>query len=84
MFAHSTTFGLRTWAVSKHELPRNMNTIETSLGPVAIKSADDRSKWKIEYEDLENISRAKGLSIRQIRTIIHREYGRKDDESPEI
>lgn len=59
IFSHSTTLGVRSSPVQKWMLPREQQTITTSLGPVQVKVArtiDGEVRWKIEHDDILALS----------------------------
>lgn len=59
IFKHSTTLGVRSTRVEKWMLPRQLHSIDTSLGPVQVKVArtqDGTLRWKIEHDDILALS----------------------------
>ncbi len=59
----STTIGLRVFDVARHELDREVRSIETSLGTVQIKvvqQPNGRSRFKLEHEDVARIANSIG------------------------
>jgi pyridinium-3,5-bisthiocarboxylic acid mononucleotide nickel chelatase len=78
----TTTFGLRRMAVGKLALDREVETIETSLGTVRIKTGyldGRRLKAKPEFEDCRNIAESTGLTLREVYETVLREYPGKDE-----
>jgi hypothetical protein len=81
---HTTTFGFRSYRVSKMEIERKFLTLPSSLGDVSLKIAWDKSnhqalrfgealKWKFEYEDLARMSTKHSLSIAEVRRKLEEE-----------
>jgi uncharacterized protein (TIGR00299 family) protein len=59
IFSHSTTLGVRTKAVQKWMLPREQQSITTSMGLVQVKIArtiNGEVRWKIEHDDILALS----------------------------
>ena len=55
----STTLGVRVHQVTKHMLPREARTVQTSLGEVRVKVAtrpDGTLSWKVEHDDLVDLA----------------------------
>ncbi len=72
----STTIGLRVLPFVKHALPREIETVATSLGPVRIKvvtQPDGRMRWKSEYDDVRRIAQVRGADYLVIKAQIDRE-----------
>ena len=62
---NSTTIGVRAWPVEKSMLPRNFDTIATSLGEVRVKVVtlpDGSRRWKAEHDDVSAIAQKRNLS----------------------
>ena len=65
LFENSTTIGVRVVEVSKRMLPRETLTVETSLGPVSIKTvelSDGTRRWKLEHDEVASLAGQAGLS----------------------
>ncbi len=72
----STTIGLRVLPFVKHALPRETETVATSLGPVRIKvvtQPDGRVRWKSEYDDVRRIAQVRGADYLVTKAQIDRE-----------
>jgi hypothetical protein len=55
----STTLGVRVHQVTKHMLPREARTLQTSFGEVRVKVAtrpDGTVSWKVEHDDLVDLA----------------------------
>jgi uncharacterized protein (TIGR00299 family) protein len=55
----STTLGVRVHQVTKHMLPREVRTVQTSFGEVRVKYAtrpDGTVNWKVEHDDLVDLA----------------------------
>ena len=66
-FAESTTIGVRWTTYQRHRLPREMVTLQTSLGPLTFKVArlDGRVVTVTpEFDEVRRIARDKGLAVR--------------------
>lgn len=75
MFMHLTTLGIREYSCRRHALSRGNATIETSLGPVRIKTSEGYGtvRHKIEYDDLSRIAEENNTSIALIREKLEKE-----------
>ena len=73
IFLHTSTRGLRQYAVDKVELPRIAKTAQTEWGDINYKEStlpNGDSRCKIEFEDLKTLSDKHGISISQMRNKI--------------
>jgi hypothetical protein len=80
----TSTFGFRRRLVDKVALERSVSTIETTYGPVQVKTAflDGRAlKAKPEYEDLRRIAQERGLSLREVQERVRLEIGSLQKDS---
>ena len=83
----STTIGLRVLPYVKHALPRAMEVVNTSFGPVRIKvitQPDGQLRWKSEFEDVRRIAGSRGQDFLRTRTEIDREIAARratDDQT---
>ncbi len=69
IFRETTTLGLRTYPVKRHELRRRHEDVDTPWGRVRVKVAelgDSVVSSTPEYEDCEAISRAHGVPLKQV------------------
>ena len=75
IFRHTTTLGVRETVSTRTVLRRQMAEEQTEFGTVRRKTASgfgaERSKY--EYEDLAEIARKTGMSLREIREMIKSE-----------
>lgn len=71
-FKHSSSIGIRESVVRRHELKRELETVDTNFGKVRVKKSfgygAEKEKW--EYEDLKKIAKEQNLSLREIKDII--------------
>ena len=69
MMKHTTTLGVRRMDMSRYVLPRSVETVQTSFGPVRVKRASGMGteKAKPEYEDIAELARQRGVSLKEIR-----------------
>lgn len=66
LLEHTASIGLRYYPVDRKELPRRIYERETPYGPVQVKEVtrpSGRKSQKIEYESLQQIRTATGISI---------------------
>ncbi len=73
IFAETTTLGLRVYPVTKHMLPYEIVTLETSLGPARVKVA--RQDGRIcnvapEYEECRRLAQEHNLPLKEVYAII--------------
>jgi len=69
LWMQTTTFGMRSYRISKSMLKREFSKVETKYGPVSMKHAcfrGRRIKSKPEYEDCKRLAGENGVSIREI------------------
>ena len=66
-FAESTTIGVRWTAYQRHRLPRELVTLQTSLGPLTFKVSrlDGRAVTVTpEFDEVKRVARDKGVAVR--------------------
>lgn len=75
IFLHFSTLGIREAVLSRYVLQRQVETVETPLGPVRYKRAQGWGvvKEKPELEDLKRIAQETGKSLWEIRRDLERE-----------
>jgi len=76
VFEHSTTIGVRVTQVEKRMLPRELSTVQTSLGPVQVKTVTlpgGSQRWKPEHDDVQDAAARNGLSYLDAAARIQRE-----------
>jgi uncharacterized protein (TIGR00299 family) protein len=67
-FAESTTIGVRWTTYQRQRLPREIVTLQTSLGPLAFKVSrlDGRAVTVTpEFDDVRRVARDKGMTVRE-------------------
>ena len=72
----STTIGLRVLPFEKRVLPREVQTVETSLGPVRVKvvtQPDGQRRWKSEFEDVRRLADAADIDYLQAKATVDRD-----------
>ncbi len=77
LFQHTTTLGVREYACARYTLARSMRTEETLHGAVRVKSAEGWGvrREKPEFEDLAQIAREQGISLREAaEAVLSREF----------
>ena len=69
LFRHTSTLGMRISQTRRRTLTRRVETVETPLGPVRVKSAEGYGveRRKAEYDDLARIARERDMSMEQVR-----------------
>lgn len=77
LLRQTTTNGLRAARCRKYYLPPQVETVETSLGPVRIKTASNGgvTHRKAEFDDVAALAQKNGLSFQAAAHIIERETG---------
>ena len=65
LFRHTTTLGVRETLCRRYTLSRGQHTVETSCGPITVKTAAGWgvNRSKPEYEDVARIAREQGLGL---------------------
>ena len=68
MLKHTTTLGVRTQTLRRYTLARKATTVDTAYGPVRAKRSEGYgvSRVKAEYDDLAEIAKREGISLRDI------------------
>lgn len=69
LLVHSTTLGVRETLVTRHSLPREMQTVQTRYGEIRVKVArlpDGSSKSSPEHDDCVARAEEHGVSIREV------------------
>ena len=69
IFRHTSTIGMREYAVKRHTLEREAVTVNTSHGAVRAKKSTGYgvTRTKPEYEDMANIARENNISVSDIK-----------------
>ncbi|MDL2235398.1 nickel pincer cofactor biosynthesis protein LarC [Christensenellaceae bacterium OttesenSCG-928-L17] len=69
LFAHTSTFGLRSSVRRRYTLERSTNCVETEYGPVCVKTGSGFgvTKHKAEYEDIARLANEQGVPVATIR-----------------
>ncbi len=69
MLKHTTTIGVRGQTLRRYTLDREALTLDTAYGPVRAKRSHGYGveRVKPEFEDLAEIARREGVSVREIR-----------------
>ncbi len=77
LLAETTTIGVRRWPAERVTLPRQIRTVETSLGSVQVKIVDAPSgaRARAEYEDCKAISIRTGLPLAEVMRAVDAEVG---------
>lgn len=78
LFTHTTTIGLRFWAVDREILPRDVLEVEWRGFRIRVKRAilpGGTFRLKPEYEDVTRVARALGLSPLACLHELHRDLG---------
>ncbi len=69
LIAHSTTLGVRESLVTRHSLPREIETVQTAYGNVRVKVAklpDGKMKAAPEHDDCVTLSAEKGATVSEV------------------
>ena len=66
---HTSTLGIRRQDMSRYVLARRIETVETSYGPVRVKTASGMGvkKTKAEYDDLAALAEKHGVTLNTVR-----------------
>jgi uncharacterized protein (TIGR00299 family) protein len=78
LFSHSSTLGVRRGKISRYQLERTIEKIDTTLGPVRLKIARNQRKIilniKPEYEDILTLAKKHHMSLSQVEHEIMAHY----------
>jgi len=68
IFKHTTTLGLREYVSNRYSLKREFSKIQTKFGELSLKTAYGFGvkKSKPEYEDVAQIAKKKGISLKDV------------------
>jgi uncharacterized protein (TIGR00299 family) protein len=69
LFTETSTLGVRQQTVTRHCLPRSIQTVETPYGPVRVKVARRGEGWikaAPEYDDCRRLAEESGVSLREV------------------
>ena len=70
IFRHTTTLGIRQTEHFRYTLSRESKEVDTPWGKIRVKTASGYgvTKEKYEYEDLANIAREQGVSLKELKS----------------
>ena len=73
LFRYTTTLGVRSCVKQRSVLERKNETLETSFGPVRVKTSSGFGvvQKKYEYEDLARIAKERGISLDAARELVN-------------
>jgi len=68
LLAETTTIGVRRWTAQRVTLPRAIESVQTSYGPVRVKvvEAPSGTRARAEYEDCKQIAGARGIALADV------------------
>lgn len=72
IFHHTTTLGVREARLRRHLLARSVQTVDTPLGAVRVKTAQGWGivRKKAEYDDLATLARAGNRTLEEVRRAV--------------
>jgi len=75
VFKHTSTIGVREKSVLRHVMNREIQTLNTKLGPVRLKTSRGfgEEKSKPEYDDISRIAKENAMSLREVKNLIEEE-----------
>jgi len=76
LFRETETFGIRRYLVERSKLQREQVTIETPWGPIRGKRGwrEGINVFTPEYEDCARVARQHGLALREVYSVVRRNY----------
>ena len=85
LFSETTTLGVRVSGAERIKLARRTETVETSLGPVAVKAVEGPAlrtvELRPEFEECRRLAREKGLPLRAVyEEVLRSIHSRKPDK----
>jgi pyridinium-3,5-bisthiocarboxylic acid mononucleotide nickel chelatase len=68
LLAETTTIGVRSWSARRVTLPRTVESVSTSLGPVRVKviQAPSGTRARAEYDDCKAIAQRTGMPLADV------------------
>lgn len=79
LFNQTTTFGIRKYKVIRKVLTREFKELDSPLGKIKIKIGTfdgDIKNISPEYEDCKRVAEEKGIPLKQVYSIISKEFGK--------
>jgi uncharacterized protein (TIGR00299 family) protein len=86
MLLHTSTIGVRYYAVERSILPRRFTTLATQYGEVTMKEViapDGRVRVKPEFRDLREISRSNDIPVSEVRAEVTRAFQERGNTGEE-
>lgn len=83
ILTESTAIGVRSWPVQRMTLERKITELQTSLGPVRVKTVtvDGTERHSPEFDDCRRIALERGLPLREVTRTIERELASREEEA---
>lgn len=73
VFQNTPSLGVRVQPTQRRRMPRTMETIDTTFGPIRVKRSprpDEPDRVKPEYEDVVRAARAAKVSLREVESAV--------------
>ena len=77
LFRETTTLGVRFSEVDREQLPREIRSVDTKLGPIRFKVASREGQivnTSAEFEDCATLAKQHGLSVKEVQAIAMKAY----------
>ncbi|MDR2521905.1 MAG: LarC family nickel insertion protein, partial [Spirochaetaceae bacterium] len=75
LFGLSSALGVKVFEVRRLSLERQLESVETALGTVRVKTAPTAARHKIEFEDRAALARSRGISLEAARLLLEDALG---------
>ena len=75
IFRHTTTLGIKSFAIEKTTLETGFESVETPLGPVTVKKAllnGELLRSKPEFEECRTLARSKGIPLTEVYALVEK------------
>lgn len=87
LLRETTTLGVRRWPAQRTVLERASHTVETELGAIVGKVGrlqDGSIRFAPEYEACRQVARDRGVPLREVFQLVHREFDPDRVEWPQV
>jgi len=83
LYRETTTIGARLSMVARRKLPRRIETVATSFGPVLVKIIDSVNGERCvpEYEECQQIAESRGLPLREVQEKLLAELNERENKA---
>jgi len=83
LYRETTTIGARLNTVARRKLPRQLETVQSSFGPVVVKIIDGVNGKRLvpEFEECRRVAESRGLPLREVQEKLLAELNGREDKT---